>query len=194
MEKNLARIATPWNPDTPIETVFANGTNCRKFAVEGNDPISDAAHVRILVKIFTNSGVLDRAVSDWERKPDAEQTVLNAIAHFRKENTHRLEATLALKRVLEANSTNIPTGSIATKQGPVYQATLNSRWKYCCLCTHSSQHCRNPGEGHNHSATLDNRQGGSNTIRELRPPQNAGHNITARANPQSEEAANIKHE
>jgi hypothetical protein len=56
-------------------------------------------------------------VSDWERKPDAEQTVLNAIAHFRKENTHRLEVTQAPKRVLEVNSTNIPTGSIATKQG-----------------------------------------------------------------------------
>jgi hypothetical protein len=37
-------------------------------------------------------------------------------------------------------------------------------------------------------------QGGSNTIRELRPPQNARHNIMARANPQSEEAANKKHE
>jgi hypothetical protein len=76
LEKNLARIATPWNSDTPIETVFANGTNCRKFAVGGNDPISDAVYVRVLVKISINSGVLERAVSDWERKPDAKQTVL----------------------------------------------------------------------------------------------------------------------
>jgi hypothetical protein len=47
LKKNLARIAAPWNPDTPIETVFANGTNCRKFAVEGNDPISDAAYTHL---------------------------------------------------------------------------------------------------------------------------------------------------
>jgi hypothetical protein len=190
MEKNLARIVTPGNPDTPIETVFANGTNCRKFAVEGNDPISDAANLRILVKIFTNSGVLERAVSDWERKPDAEQAVLYAIAHFRKEHIHRLEATQALKRVLEANSTNIPTGSIATKQGPVYQATLNSRWKYCLthgLCTHSSQHCSNPGEGHNHSATLAGREQHHSGVTPTTK-------ITACANPQSEEAANKKHE
>jgi hypothetical protein len=32
LEKKLARTATPWNPDTPIETVFANGTNYRKVA------------------------------------------------------------------------------------------------------------------------------------------------------------------
>jgi hypothetical protein len=34
LEKNLKRIAAPWNPDTPIETVFATGTSCRKFAKE----------------------------------------------------------------------------------------------------------------------------------------------------------------
>jgi hypothetical protein len=62
LEKNLKRIAAPWNPDTPIETVFATGTSCRKFAVEGNHPISDAVYVRILVKIITNSGVFERAV------------------------------------------------------------------------------------------------------------------------------------
>jgi hypothetical protein len=92
----------------PLETVLANVTHCRKFAVEGNDLISDAEYVRILVKIFTSSGVLERVESDWERKPDAEHTVPNAAAHFRRENTHRLEATQALKRVLETNSTNIP--------------------------------------------------------------------------------------
>jgi hypothetical protein len=106
LEKNLKRIAAPWNPDTPIETVFATGTSCRKFAVEGNHPISDAVYVRILVKIITNSGEFDRAVVDWERKSDAEHAVPNAIAHFKRESTHRLEATQALKRVFEANSTS----------------------------------------------------------------------------------------
>jgi hypothetical protein len=103
-----------------IETVFAIGTNCRKFAVERNDPISDAAYGRFLVNIFTNRGVLERAVSDWERKPDAEQSVLNAIFHFRKENTQRVEDKQSLRRVLEANSTNIATGSTTMKKVPTY--------------------------------------------------------------------------
>jgi hypothetical protein len=33
LEKNLSRIAASWNPDTPLEKVFANGASCGKFAV-----------------------------------------------------------------------------------------------------------------------------------------------------------------
>jgi hypothetical protein len=52
-----------------------NRTKCPGLAVEGNDPISDAAvYVRILVKIviFRASGVFDSAVIDWECKPEAD--------------------------------------------------------------------------------------------------------------------------
>jgi hypothetical protein len=64
LEANMARITFPWNPDTPIETVFSNGTTCRQFAREGNDSTSDSAYIWILVKIFRATGVLDRAVAD----------------------------------------------------------------------------------------------------------------------------------
>jgi hypothetical protein len=85
-----------------------------------------------------------------------------------------------------------------TKQEPVYQATLNSRWRYCWthgLCPHFSQHSINPGEGHNHSPTLENRQGGNNTTWDSRPRPNARRNNSkARATPQPEELANRKHD
>jgi hypothetical protein len=48
---NLARISAPWDPATPIEHIFINGTRCCKFAADGNNPISDAAYVRILVVV-----------------------------------------------------------------------------------------------------------------------------------------------
>jgi hypothetical protein len=35
LEDNLKMIKTPWNPDTPIETVFTNSNDCRAFAIEG---------------------------------------------------------------------------------------------------------------------------------------------------------------
>jgi hypothetical protein len=101
----LESIASLWNQDTPIETVFANGTECHKFAAEGQDPISDATYIRILLKVFRASGVLDRAIADWERKPEAEHTVSNALAHFKRENMHRLEEHKHLKATLQVNTT-----------------------------------------------------------------------------------------
>jgi hypothetical protein len=39
LETNLEIITAKWNPDTLIETVFNNATNCHQFAVNGGDPI-----------------------------------------------------------------------------------------------------------------------------------------------------------
>jgi hypothetical protein len=46
LDKNFVRIATPWNPGT-----FSPMAPTAKVTVEGNDPISDATYVRIVVKI-----------------------------------------------------------------------------------------------------------------------------------------------
>ena len=45
LEANLQQLETPWNPDTPIATVFVNGNRCRQFATEGGDPISDLTYM-----------------------------------------------------------------------------------------------------------------------------------------------------
>jgi hypothetical protein len=88
---NLVRLAAPWDPETPIEIVFTNGTNYRQLFKEDNDPISDAAYIRILVKIFKANGVFDSIVADCQCKPISEQTIPNVIAHFQRDNTFRLE-------------------------------------------------------------------------------------------------------
>jgi hypothetical protein len=74
LEKNLQELRSPWNPDTPIHTVFARGTTCRKFATEGGDPILEATYTRILVEIFYKSGALETVVDGWTKKPQAERT------------------------------------------------------------------------------------------------------------------------
>jgi hypothetical protein len=103
--ENHKLLKTPWNPDTPIETVFRNGTFCRDFAREGGDPISDVFYVLALVEIFEASGVLEKAVEDWERKVAADKTLANCIIHFKAANKHRLnKAAKASKDVLAANA------------------------------------------------------------------------------------------
>jgi phytoene dehydrogenase-like protein len=64
LENNLQDIKAPWNPDTPIHSVFARGTKCHNFASKGGDPISEATYTRILVDIFYKSGVLETAIDD----------------------------------------------------------------------------------------------------------------------------------
>jgi hypothetical protein len=83
--KNTEELQAPWNPDTPIEDVFARGTFCRDFAEEGEDPITDATYTRYLVQLFDKSGVLEKAVDGRKnqkptrRWPTAKSTSMTPI-------------------------------------------------------------------------------------------------------------------
>ena len=108
-EKDLAENSTIiyilWDPDKPIETVFETGIFCREFAEEGDDPISDATYTRILVSIFDESGVLEKAVEDWEKKPKDDKDLEEAILHFTEANEYRHnKLSKTTKAVLAANS------------------------------------------------------------------------------------------
>jgi hypothetical protein len=46
IEDNLAKLNAPWNPDTPIDIVFAtNGDECRRFARDAKDPITNPTYL-----------------------------------------------------------------------------------------------------------------------------------------------------
>lgn len=173
LEANLEQINTPWNPDEQIQTVFNNGNICRQFAEEGGDKITDSAYIRILVKIFRKSGVLTKAVTDWEEKDETEHTVENAIKHFKRANIVRLTNDAATKDILSANqAVQAPThpANTTTSQKP----SEIKGWSYCWTHglgpgKHSSTNCQHPKEGHQKEATLSNRLGGSNIIREPGP-------------------------
>ena len=167
LRENMQRLKAPWNPDTPIESVFTKGNFCRDFATEGNDPISDTAYVRTLVDIFEASGVLEKAVEDWEAKPVAEKTLANAIPHFKTGNKLRLikEAKTA-KNALEANQA-IDQKLPAKETGAPTDAGLKG-WDYCHthgICKHSGHACPSPKEGHQKEATMSNRMGGTNNLK-----------------------------
>jgi hypothetical protein len=72
----------PWDPDQPIEELLNHCNRCRSFAREGKDPISDESYALILVEIFSKSGMLERAVEEWEMKDEDDQTLANTITRF----------------------------------------------------------------------------------------------------------------
>jgi hypothetical protein len=160
MATNLKTIAAPWNPDTPIEAIFTNGNHCRQFAIEGGDPITDAAYMRILTEIFSASGVLTKAVDDWEDLEEEDQTVAALMAHFTKADNNRINKAATLKGVLSGNSAKA-NGAQHPPQG----------FDYCWshgLCDHTSATCTTKAKGHNKTATLTNLCGGCTWIQ--RPP------------------------
>ena len=165
---NLEQLQAKWNPDTPIEGVFTNGNFCRKFAAEGNDPISDTAYVCMLVKVFDEAGVLEKVVEEWERKPIEQQTLTNATQHFKQGNQFRLtREAKATKTVLAAQAAISTRLKEATSPVEHTGATGLEGYFYCWshgICKHDGHTCTTPREGHCKEATLTNRKGGSTWI------------------------------
>jgi hypothetical protein len=164
LKTNLATMSAPWDPSTDLEHVFARAHKCRLFAASGGDPISDPAYVRILLEVFTESGVFTRALEAWRDKDDDEHTVANLKKHFAKADTERLRSTSTLKATLSAHAAIAK----APKPGPPSPFTGGddlSGWTYCWSHGlkqggHSSSRCTKPYEGHCKEATLANRMGG----------------------------------
>jgi hypothetical protein len=169
LEANLTAMKAPWDPSTDLELVFARAHKCRRFAVSGGDPISDPAYIRILLEVFTESGVFTRALNDWQaNKDDADHTTANLKTHFGKADKERLRSTSTLKATLSAAAAI----ANASKPGPPVPSAGGSDlsgWKYCwshglSQGGHSSSQCTRPYKGHCKDATLANCMGGVNRI------------------------------
>jgi hypothetical protein len=173
LEANRERIKTPWNPDEPIEVVFINGEDCRHFAEEGGDPISDVNYIQILVSIFRQSGVMTDAVKDWTLKPLADQTVDNAIEHFSTRNEYHQDNKAYLKDTMTAHQ------AVTSPQPHTWEPDESLKGFYYCwthgIATHRGVECKFPAEGHKPNATLKNVQGGSLHVFQ-RNPRGRGNN------------------
>jgi hypothetical protein len=156
---NRERLKTPWKPDEAIELVFTNGEECREFATEGGDPISDTYYLEALVTIFRQSGVMDDAVKDWVLKPADQKTIDNAIEHFTTRNDYHQETKAFLKGTMTANQA-VEEAKIGT-----WKKDSSLMGYYYCwthgIATHPGTECKYPAVGHIPTATLKQVQGGS---------------------------------
>jgi hypothetical protein len=166
MKQNREKLAAPWDPDTPILTVFTNGTECRQFAIAGQDPISDKNYIAILLQTFQKSGVFKKATTDWDEKDEADQTVENFITHFKKANKFRRKRLITMKGALTAN-TGILNGVIQPPTNPTPVPWGTYCWSHG-ICSRTSATCKYPAAGHNKKATLNKVMGGR--ILMTRPP------------------------
>jgi hypothetical protein len=174
---NVAQLSAPWDPSTPLATVFRNADLCQSFALDGGEPINDTTYIRTTLIVLKNSGVFDDAITHWRNKPLAQHTVTNLVAHFSKFDKFR-KADQPLKDSLAALTvkTRAPASTpkpAPPKPGPPAPFTGGSdltKWVYCWshglgIGGHSSANCNRPYPGHCKEATLENRMGGVNKIK-----------------------------
>jgi hypothetical protein len=166
--ENEKLLATPWDPSTATDVVFANARRVRLFAASAGDPISEHKVVRELFKVLQGSGVLDYACQKWDDKPDADKTLVLMKIHFRSYNIKRLAET--------ATAADMNLGAAhAARQPPAPPQEGSQRLEHYCWThglgrdsRHTSTTCTHPAEGHQVTATLENMQGGNASIRRAR--------------------------
>ena len=173
---NLENCEAAWDPNTPLEGVFANTLKCAQFAAAGNDPISDANKVRLTLKAIEKSGVMEEPISDWRKKPVAQRTWANMAVHFTTANKERLRKTTAAQAGFNsANATQQQQQRRPSATSATPSTTIGGMAFYYCFthglgknADHTSATCTNPCPEHKRDATADNMMGGNNTIRRRR--------------------------
>lgn len=197
-DANLQRMATPWHPPTPIETLFKQLQDGMRLAAAAGEPQVDAQVARLGYNIIFKTGLFADACREWRLKPEAQQTLAIFQTHFQRMNMDRLAslttetagyhgaanaaiesppptlesvmAELASLKAAQANAAQGPPVA-PTAPKPILPPT-----HYCWThgasrnAAHTSATCRNKLPGHLDAATLTDQMGGSARVW-TRPPR-----------------------
>ena len=169
LERNLKELKKPWDPSTPIESIFNNATRCVQFAQAGGEPIPTNMMLRKLINVLTNSGLFTVAIHEWEQQDDIDKTEPNFRTHFTQADAERRINNVSFKTVLTANTAT--SNNKTTETAKPNLVTNDAGIPYCWThgmssnSAHTSATCAKPAPGHICDATAFNVKGGNNTIR-----------------------------
>ena len=93
--ENNNKLDAPWNPDDPIEDLWTRIRDCRRFAEDAQEIISEAHAVRSTLAIIEGTGLFSEAIRDWRKRPRNEWTLGNFMADFTTANRERTHTTTA---------------------------------------------------------------------------------------------------
>ena len=82
LSTNESRMYADWNPPTPIETLYEQLTEGKRFAARGNELIDDSQLARKGYNIVKKTGLFESDCKEWRNKPDAERTWINFQTFF----------------------------------------------------------------------------------------------------------------
>ena len=193
LEANRAMLSADWNPDDPIEDFWTKIKEVQRFARAGEEPISDAAIIRLSLAVFEKTGVFAGAVEKWRDLDEDEWTLLRYQLHFTKANKERLRkltaltggyhgahAAIQLPPVAHDSVPPLATAAAAHGRPPSVSAPATTahgaasadgqQFYYCWTHglgtnrNHTSATCQRPADGHQTTATARHMMGGNNTI------------------------------
>ena len=185
--RNKQEFEAPWDPTTPLETLYKRASHCRQFATAGNNPISEATTVMTLLQVIEQSAALPDAVKDWRKKPSADQTWAAFKEHFTEADTERIRQLSAAEAGYQAanQSTKEPMAAnkaaedrepptkkqkLITGEGYIPNSAKTIPITYCHThgvtygTKHNSITCTNKAPGHKDEASLANPMGGTKAL------------------------------
>jgi hypothetical protein len=176
LEENRNQLQAPWNIDEPIENIWTRTDRVLDYATRNGEPIPDTTTIRLLLAVFTKTGVFTSAIDLWNRKPAATKTLVNLKAHFNYENKDRLDKITAAQAGFHgANAaTKPPPVERANAATPVPHQTVADGTYHLFYCwshglspdsRHNGFTCNNKAHGHVDDATAKNPCGGSTVFR-----------------------------
>ena len=65
IEANRLALSTPWNPDRPIEDLWASVDTIRRIAEDGQAPITEVTAISLLLDMFEASGLLSSTTEKY---------------------------------------------------------------------------------------------------------------------------------
>jgi hypothetical protein len=67
LEANLEKLATPWNPTDPINTLQKQVKDCMAFAKKGQEPIQESTAICIVLKILEDTNIFPLDMHAWKQ-------------------------------------------------------------------------------------------------------------------------------
>jgi hypothetical protein len=165
--RNRDIFSADWSTESPIEELWTRTQECRRFALAGDDDISDAETVRNLLRIMEEAALLATAVTDWRKRPQAEWTLANFQSDFTHANNERVRCLTIGNTGHSAYAATTPPARGTALQ---FIPTDGTKMYYCWTHglgtnpNHCSSACSNKSAGHIDNATAVNMQGGTNRI------------------------------
>ena len=182
MLENLERMQAPWNTDDGIDALFTQLKHGREFAAAGRNPITEETAIAYGYANIEQTGLFEVACREWRLTPEALQTWAHFEATFRiADDDHgrtRTSRTAGYHRANAATSTPSPTtaptatpppGNPTPRPAARPPAGPRPITSYCWThgllrsANHTSDNCKNKGNGHQNGATLTNMMGGTTT-------------------------------
>ena len=173
IEANRSILSEPWDPTNEIEGLWTRIRKVQQFATRAGEEITDAAVMRLTLKMFEKENLYEFEVSAWHNMLTANQTIDAFRTHFKN-------ASKAFNRKLTAKQAGYDAAALAakenknedTKEPPtkVVGPKVSIDTYTMCYCwthgltpgrNHSSANCRNPAEGHQIDATVVEPKGGN---------------------------------